>query len=158
MAELLTTEPMTPDERIALLEREVSAAQYRIERDGAEIERLRNIIDVAQATLDLAASPDDVVPNDNCPRVTWDREDANSNWRIFVNGDFHGRAGMVEGLLVAEIDRLRSQLTDFHNVDDVGEIRRLRAENEQLRTEYAACIATVDRLENGSAADVGEKP
>lgn len=87
-----TTEPMTPDERIALLEREVSAAQYRIERDGAEI------------------------------------------------------------------DRLRSQLTDFHNVDDVGEIRRLRAENEQLRTEYAACIATVDRLENGSAADVGEKP
>lgn len=30
-----------------------------------EIERLRNIIDVAQATLDLAASPDDVVPNDN---------------------------------------------------------------------------------------------
>jgi hypothetical protein len=65
MSELPTTEPMTPDERIALLEREVSAAQYRIERDGAEIERLRNIIDVAQATLDLAASPDDVVPNDN---------------------------------------------------------------------------------------------
>ena len=72
MSELPTTEPMTPDERIALLEREVSAAQYRIERDGAEIERLR------------------------------------------------------------------SQLTDFHNIDDVGEIRRLVRENAELRAELNA--------------------
>jgi hypothetical protein len=95
MSELPTTEPMTPDERIALLEREVSAAQYRIERDGAEIERLR------------------------------------------------------------------SQLTDFHNIDDVGEIKRLRdalhliAEGtytEKGAEDWAKCV-----LRNRSADDVGEK-
>lgn len=84
MSELPTTEPMTPDERIALLEREVSAAQDRIERDGAEIERLR------------------------------------------------------------------SQLTDFHNIDDVGEIRRLVRENAELRAELNA-------LNPRRAHDVGEK-
>lgn len=29
-------------------------------------------------------------------------------------------------IAVKELERLRSQLTDFHNLDDVGEIKRLR--------------------------------
>jgi hypothetical protein len=48
-------------------------------------------------------------------------------------------------------------LSEFHNLDDLAEIERLHGEVAQLRTEYAACIATVDRLENGPALDVPAK-
>lgn len=43
--------------------------------------------------------------------VTWDRENANSNWRVFVSGEFHGRAGRVESRLIDEIERLRAAMT-----------------------------------------------
>lgn len=37
-----------------------------------------------------------------------------------------------------EIARLRSQLTDFHNLDDVGEIRELKRELAEVRAELDA--------------------
>lgn len=40
--------------------------------------------------------------------ITWDREDTNSNWRIYVEGEFHCRAGMVEGFLIDKIEQLHS--------------------------------------------------
>lgn len=57
------------------------------------------------------------------------------------------------------VSRLRTA-TDIGHEDLVAaadEIERLRNQLAQCRAEYTACIATVDRLENGSAADELER-
>lgn len=45
--------------------------------------------------------------------VTWDREDSNANWCIYVNDEFDHRASPVERKLIDEIECLLAIKTEY---------------------------------------------
>lgn len=54
--------------------------------------------------------------------------------RLYLLGRSEARDGFVSAEAAKLIEKLKSQLTDFHNIDDVGEIRRLREALKQITT------------------------